>query len=298
MRKALLIAILVTLTIGSIFAATSERYTAYGNIVKSGTYTLTGTIYPANERGKITGDGVPITIAAQNGAYYMSTTVRGLPFKVLMRSYATALLLDDSTLTATPADPDDLDLIYLPTTFNYSRTGKGKLNDVSLTYEINQAEDDCVYWYSGNTLYAIQEKDDDEGYILVVSSLVPSSDPTLFEVPSTYYGQTPSYPTTTTSQPSGYATNVTNPNFTPNYYNDDDDEHFYAFALMMGLTDTAARRFSDMMTAFEQLEWEDLNRYYDPVSQLYYPNGLALSSLGNVPTWTADTITQMMTLFK
>ena len=79
MKKILAIILVALLAASCVFAATSTKFTKYGNIFKSGEYTLRGTTYMVTSSGTKTGTGSPLVVAEHKGSYYMEVTSDGAP---------------------------------------------------------------------------------------------------------------------------------------------------------------------------------------------------------------------------
>ena len=78
----------------------------------------------------------------------------------------------------------------------------------------------------------------------------------------------------------------------------DFDPHYYAFAIMMGLSDAQARDFEQTIEAFNNIDWSALNECYDKDSGRYDLKGKTLANAGQVSVSEAMKIQQMMDKFK
>ncbi len=314
MKKKLLLIVMVILAMGMVFAATSTKFTKYANIFKSGEYTFKCTVYPTNPNGTKTGDSYPMTVAKHAGEYYMSTSAQGMTMKVVIKNDGSVYMINDTDKTVMVVPQGgDTEVFELPTTFIYSKNGNGKLDGKSLYYEVQSDEDDIVYWYNGNNLYAIQKEDDDDGAIMMIESIVQKADASLFEIPSGYeiYDMSSMFSAsyeTTAVDADDYDWEKALSDIDWNEVMDsaewtttedhDDDEHYYAFGVLMGLSDAKAQAFEEMMRALDDIEWENMNRYYDYSNDRYDMKASDLGSVNYISSWTVENIQKMMRLFK
>ena len=186
MKKRIALILLGLILATALFAATSTRFTKYGNIFKSGEFLLKSTTYELDSRGAKVGNPSPVTVAEHAGSYYMEATENGETFKVLIKDGKMNMIsdADKSIMVMSMDDMDDSDTIDMPETVDVLSSGNDKLDGKTYYYEKAKAPDGTVstYWYNGNDLYAIQSVDS----IMYINSLTQKPDASLFEVPSGY----------------------------------------------------------------------------------------------------------------
>ena len=291
MKKRIALILLGLILATALFAATSTRFTKYGNIFKSGEFLLKSTMYELDDRGSKVGNPSPVTVAEHAGSYYMEATENGETFKVLIKDGKMNMISDaeKSIMVMSMDGMDDSDTIDMPETVDVLSSGNDKLDGKTYYYEKAKAPDGTVstYWYNGNDLYAIQSVDS----IMYINSLTQKPDASLFEVPSGYevmdmsalfsmFGDmgTDDYSSSSgddydweaalagvdwsallgdsSSWDSDYSSD-------DSWWDDDEDDtpNYYSLGRYLGLNDSQAEEFSTAMYAIAYMNWGTLNTY-------------------------------------
>ena len=187
MKKALLTIFIVLICAAVAFAATSTKFEKYGKIFKTGVFTINGTNCQINASGNREGDSVPVTIAMKNGEYVMESTVDGYKAGVLFKNDGNLYMYDGKEKMAMIMPLGSESMLQFPPVFVYTKSGNGKFDGKNLYYEtLIEGDKQTIYWYSGNDIYAIQEKSPEENYAIFVSSITDKADASLFEIPAGY----------------------------------------------------------------------------------------------------------------
>lgn len=187
MKKALLFIVVVLFCATFVFAATSTKFTKYGNIFKTGDFTIKGINCTINEAGNREGDSLPVTIALKNGEYLMESIVDGNKAGVLFKNDGKLYMYDEKEKMAMIMPIGSETMMQFPPVFVYTKNGNGKFDGKNLYYEtLIEGDKQTIYWYSGNDIYAIQEKGPEENYAIFISSITPKADPSLFVLPKDY----------------------------------------------------------------------------------------------------------------
>ena len=299
MKKRIALILLGLILATALFAATSTRFTKYGNIFKSGEFLLKSTTYELDSRGAKVGNPSPVTVAEHAGSYYMEATENGETFKVLIKDGKMNMIsdADKSIMVMSMDDMDDSDTIDMPETVDVLSSGNDKLDGKTYYYEKAKAPDGTVstYWYNGNDLYAIQSVDS----IMYINSLTQKPDASLFEVPSGYevmdmsalfsmFGDmgTDDYSSSSGDDYDWEAAlagidwsallgdssswdnwdDYSGDSWTYDSSNDygwdyDSSPNYYCLGRYLGLTDSQADEFSTAMYAIQYLDWGTLDTY-------------------------------------
>ena len=187
MKKTLLLIIVVLICASFVFAATSTKFTKYGNIFKTGDFTIKGINSPINAQGNREGDSLPVTIALKNGEYLMESIVDGYKAGVLFKNDGKLYMFDEKEKMAMIMPISSETMLQFPPVFVYTKNGNGKFDGKNLYYEaLIEGDKQTIYWYSGNDIYAIQEKGPEENYAIFISSITPKADSSLFAIPQGY----------------------------------------------------------------------------------------------------------------
>ena len=316
MKKALLLVVAVLLVAGSLFAATSTKFSSYGSIFKKGEFTLTGKVYEINASGNRVGNGSPITVAMHAGEYYMEASEGGQTAKMILKQDGKLYIIDDGEkmIMILPGDDSDSDLIQMPSTYDFTTSGNGKFDGKSLSYEtVKEDGTDTIYWYNGSSLYAIQTKDYSSNSAIIIDSITQSASASLFTIPTgsqtmdmsdlgswgDSWGSSDynwdSYDSTDWSELENLDWSSLFGDLDWSY---DPDPHYYAFAIMMGLNNTQARSFADAMSALSEIEWDMLNDYYDSDADRYNLNGTPLTDAAYISNSTVTQINNLLKKFK
>jgi hypothetical protein len=299
MKKRIALILLGLILATALFAATSTRFTKYGNIFKSGEFLLKSTTYELDSRGAKVGNPSPVTVAEHAGSYYMEATENGETFKVLIKDGKMNMIsdADKSIMVMSMDDMDDSDTIDMPETVDVLSSGNDKLDGKTYYYEKAKAPDGTVstYWYNGNDLYAIQSVDS----IMYINSLTQKPDASLFEVPSGYevmdmsslFSMFGDMGTDDYSSSSGddydweaalagidwsallgdssswdnwddYSGDSWTYDSSSDYgWDYDSSPNYYCLGRYLGLTDSQADEFSTAMYAIQYLDWGTLDTY-------------------------------------
>ena len=299
MKKRIALVVLGLLLVAAVFAATSTKFTKYGNIFKSGEYTLKATVYEVDSKGNKTGTGYPLVVAEHAGDYYMEATDAGEAIKVIITGGKMNMISDSekSIMVMALDGMDDSDTVNFPDTLNVTSSGNGKLDNKSLYYEKAPDADGIVstYWYNGNDLYAIQTDDS----IMYINSIAQKADSSLFVIPTGYevmdmsdmfsmfgdmdYSTDYSYgddydweaalagidweallgDSSSWDNWDDYSGDDWSYDSSYDWYDDDYDysPNYYCLGRYLGLTDSQAEEFSTAMTAIEYMNWGTVNTY-------------------------------------
>ena len=311
MKKALLLIVLVVLCAGMVFAAPSTRFTKYGNIFISGDFTIKGTVSEMDSSGNRTGQTSPVTIALHAGEYYMQSSDEGVSVRVILKSDGKMYMIEDTSKTMMVLPADGAELMKFPPMLDYNRSGFAKFDGRALYYETVKEDDkETTYWFNGYDLYAIQENSDSQNTAVFITSITQKADASLFVLPVGY--ETMDLTSLADSLGSAFeSTDVVEENSDGDWLSSledvdwenlfgsfDFDPHYYAFAIMMGLSDAQARDFEQTIEAFNNIDWSALNECYDKDSGRYDLKGKTLANAGQVSVSEAMKIQQMMDKFK
>ena len=284
MKKILAIILVALLAASCVFAATSTKFTKYGNIFKSGEYTLRGTTYMVTSSGTKTGTGSPLVVAEHKGSYYMEVTSDGESVRILIMDNVYYLISDTEKMIISMAyEPEDEeDLMKYPVSYDVQSSGNAKLDGKTCYYEKTKESDGSIstYWYDGNNLYAIQSSD----AIVYITSVEQKADTSLFTLPTGYdvmdltdlsglfgdWDDTDDY-SDWYSGGSGWdnwdsysGDGWTYDSSDSDYWWDDDTDYspnYYSLGRYLGLTDSQAEEFSTAMYAIRYMDWGTLNSY-------------------------------------
>lgn len=324
MKKALTLILIALLCIASVAAATSTKFNKYASTFKSGEYTVKGSFYELNSSGNKTGGASPITIAMHAGQYYMEIITNGESAKMILKDGKLYIIADSEKMVMIlPGDDEEADsLVKIPTTFDYSKSGNGRLDGKSLYYEtLNDSNtSESTYWYNGNDLYAIQIKDDVSDSAIFIDSITQKVDSSLFVIPTSYetmdlsemaswfgdYGSSSSDYGSDEDWAAALAGIDWDSLFSDSDrssdsdwdWDYDDEPHYYAFGILMGLSNAQASAFEDMMYAFSTIEWDELNNYYDSDSNKYDLKGTSLTDAAYIGSYDLDYIRKLINKFK
>ena len=299
MKKLIALVLLGLLLVAAVFAATSTKFTKYGNIFRSREYTLNATAYELDSKGNKTGTGSPLIVAEHAGDYYMEATEAGQTIKVIITGGKMNMISDaEKSIMVMPLDGmDDSDTINMPDTIEVTSSGNGKLDGKTYYYEKATDPDGTVstYWYNGNDLYAIQS----EGTIMYINSIVQKVDSSLFVIPSGYeimdmsdlFSMFGDMGTDDYSSSSGddydweaalagidwsallgdtsswdnwddYSGDSWTYDSSSDYgWDYDSSPNYYCLGRYLGLTDSQADEFSTAMYAIQYLDWGTLDTY-------------------------------------
>ena len=290
MKKRIALVILGLLLATVVFAATSTRFSKYGNIFRSGEYTLNATIYELDSKGAKTGTGSPLIVAEHAGDYYMEATEGGERMRVILTGGKMNMISDSekSIMVMSLDSMDESDTINMPDMIDVLSSGNDKLDGKSYYYEKSKDDDGIIttYWYNGNDLYAIQS----ESSIMYINSITQKADPKLFELPSGYevmdlsdlmsmfggmdYSSDYNYDDADYDWEAALAgidwealfgdSSSWDSGDDWSYDWDDDTDYsanYYCLGRYLGLTDSQAEEFSTAMYAIEYMNWGTLNNY-------------------------------------
>ena len=314
MKKAFALLVIGLVLITAVCAATSTKYTKYGNIFKSGEFTLKGTSYSLGSNGTKTGTGSPLTVSMHAGQYYMDATTNGESMRVLIQNGVCNIISDsEKSIMTMPTDETD-DMINFPAAYDVFSSGRANLDGKTYNFEKAKEDDGALttYWYNGNDLFAIQSADT----IVYVDSISQKADASLFVLPSGYqvmdlsslfgdwgadsysgydYGSY-DYDASDYDWSSTMSDIDWDGLFSGWYF--DDEPHYYAFGILMGLNSTQAKSFEDYMTTFSEISWSSLNDYYDSATDKYDLKGQRLSGILAVDNDTMKKIQNLVDRFK
>ncbi len=329
MKKTLFLIIIALLVVGTLFAATSTKFNKYANIFKSGEYTVKGSMYTLTSSGTKTGSPAPVTIAMHAGQYYMDVAADGENVKMILKDGKLYVIADSEKMVMVlPGDDEEADsMLKIPATFDYSKSGNGRIDGKSLYYEtLNDSNTtEQTYWYNGSDLYAIQMKDGESDSAIFIDSITQSVDSSLFNIPSNYevmdlsemaswfsgLDTSSSYDASSSSDSDWMAalegidwnTMFSDSDWSSNSdgwdsWDYDDEPHYYAFGILMGLSNAQASAFEDMMYSFSTIEWDELNNYYDSDSNKYDLKGTSLTDAAYIGSYDLDYIKKLINKFK
>lgn len=322
MKRTLAIILVAILAAFCVFAATSTKFTKYGNIFKSGEYTLKGTSYMVTESGNKTGTGNPVVVAEHAGDYYLETSDSNETIRILIQKDAYYMISDsDKTIISmTYEEGDDEDLVKFPVTYEVQSSGNAKLDGKSYYYEKTKETDGTIstYWYNGSTLYAIQNAES----IIYITSVEQKVDASLFTLPTGYdvmdltdlfgslfsmdssddysdwYSSGSGWDNWDSYTGDGWTYDSSSSNWWDDYDWDYDDEpHYYDFGKLMGLNDKQASEFNKAMLAMEEISWGTLNEYYTD-NYTYDLKGQKLGDVLYMNDETLALIQKLVNMFK
>ncbi len=320
MKKTLAIILTALLVASCVFAATSTKFTKYGNIFKSGEYTLKGTSYGFDSKGNKTGTGSPIVVAEHAGSYYVEAYSEGESFKVLMQDGKYYMISDaDKLVMIMPYEEgDEAEYMSFPASYDVQSSGNAKLDGKNYYYEKTKETDGTIstYWYNGSDLYAIQTAES----IVYITSVTTNADASLFKLPTNYevmdmsdlaslFGDFSSddwYSDDSSSSwdnwdsytGDGWTYDSSSSNWWDDYDWDYDDEpHYYDFGKLMGLNDKQASEFNKAMLAMEEISWGTLNEYYTD-NYTYDLKGQKLGDVLYMNDETLAMIQKLVNMFK
>ena len=282
MKRTLTIIMVALLVASCAFAATSTRFTKYGNIFKSHEYSLKGTSYELGSNGSKTGTGSPVYVSEHAGSYYLEVSAEGESMRILIMDGKYYLISDNekSIITMAYEEGDDEDLMTFPSSYEVLSSGNGKLDGKSYYYETSKDTDGTIstYWYNGNDLYAIQSVDS----ITYIESVSQKPDTSKFSVPkdyevldltdlaslfgdmgsddySSWYSDDSSWDNWDSYTGDGWTYDSSD----YSWWDDDTDysPNYYALGQYFGLTEAQAEEFSEAMYAVQYMDWGTLNEY-------------------------------------
>lgn len=278
MKRTLTLIMVALLVASCAFAATSTKFTKYGNIFKSHEYSLKGTSYELGSNGSKTGTGSPVYVSEHAGSYYLEVSAEGESMRILIMDGKYYLISDNekSIITMAYEEGDDEDLMTFPSSYEVLSSGNGKLDGKSYYYETSKDTDGTIstYWYNGNDLYAIQSVDS----ITYIESVSQKPDTSKFSVPKDYevldltdlaslFGDMGS-----DDYSSWYSDDSSWDNWdswdsyesSDAWWWEDEDDYtpnYYSLGRYLGLTDSQADEFSTAMFAIQYIDWATLNSY-------------------------------------
>ncbi len=311
MKKALLLIVLVVLCAGMVFAAPSTRFTKYGNIFKTGEFTVKASACEMDDSGNRVGQASPVTIAMRAGEYYMESADEGVSVRIILKSDGKLYMIEDNSKSMMILPAEGENLMKFPASIDYTKSGFAKFDGRALYYETVKEDDkETTYWFNGYDLYAIQEKSEFMNSSVFITSVTQKADASLFVLPVGY--ETMDLTSLADSLGSAFeSTDVVEENSDGDWLSSledvdwenlfgsfDFDPHYYAFAIMMGLSDAQARDFEQSMEALDNIDWSSLNVYYDKDTGRYDLKGESLANAGEISFAEAQKIQQMMDKFK
>ena len=322
MKKTLAIILVAVLVASCAFAATSTKFTKYGNIFKSHEYTLKGTSYEMGSNGSKTGTGSPVYVSEHAGSYYMEVSAEGESMRILIMDGKYYLISDsDKSVISMAYEEGDDDIMTFPSSYEVLGSGNGKLDGKSYYYENAKDADGIIstYWYNGNDLFAIQSVDS----IIYIESVSQKADASKFAVPqgydvidmsdlaslfsglgdddySNWYSDSSSssWDNWDSYTGDGWTYDSSSSNWWDDYDWDYDDEpHYYDFGILMGLNDKQASEFNKAMLAMEEISWGTLNEYYTD-NYTYDLKGQKLGDVLYMNDETLAMIQKLVNMFK
>lgn len=311
MKKTLLLIVLVVLCAGMVFAAPSTRFTKYGNIFKTGEFTVKASACEMDDSGNRVGQTSPVTIAMRAGEYYMESADEGVSVRIILKSDGKLYMIEDNSKSMMILPAEGEDLMKFPASIDYTKSGFAKFDGRALYYETVKEDDkETTYWFNGYDLYAIQEKSEFMNSSVFITSVTQKADASLFVLPVGY--ETMDLSTLADSLSSAFETteipeespagdwlsSLEDIDWETFFAEYDSEPHYYAFAVMMGLSDSQARNFEQTIEAFNNIDWSALNECYDKDSGRYDLKGKTLANAGQVSVSEAMKIQQMMDKFK
>ena len=320
MKKTFALIIIGLVLVMAVCAATSTKFTKYGNIFKSGEYVLKGTSYSMSASGTKTGTGSPLLVAEHAGQYYMEATEGGESMRALIQDGKIYFISDAEKSIMTMTSDGNDDVTEFPTSYEVQSSGKANLDGKSYNYEKAKETDGTLttYWYNGNDLYAIQSS----GTIIYIDSISQKPDASLFKLPTGYTTMDlSSLFSDWGSSDDSWGDWGSSDDYSSGDYSYSDDDwsaalagidwenlfgdwdfdygpHYYAFGILMGLNSTQAKAFDDAMSAFNDVSWDTLNDYYDSSSDKYDLKGQRLSGILQIDNDTMKMIQNLTDRFK
>ena len=318
MKRTTAILVFCLVLVTALCAATTNRYTKYGNIFKSGEYTIRATAYDLDAKGSRTGSGSPLTVAEHAGWYLIETEENGQTMRVVVRDGKVYMIGDtEKSIIVMPFEGmDDLDVIDMARSIDTTASGNGKLDGKSCYYEKAYDPDGLpvTYWYNGNDLYAIQS----ETTVIYITSVTQKADASLFDIPADYQVYDMSDLSSLFDNDSWDSTWDIDYDYSDwNYDNDDydwsalfgdldwsgdwglyDAPHYYALGILLGLDSRQARDFEDSMTALSGLDWDSLNDYYDAENDRYDLGGRKLNDVLYMESADIERVKKMVERFR
>lgn len=317
MKKTLTLILTALLVASCVFAATSTKFTKYGNIFKSGEFTLKGTSYGFDSKGNKTGVGAPLVVAEHAGSYYMETSSEGESFKILIKDNTYYLISDaeKSIISMPNEEGDDSELMSFPASYEIQSSGNSKLDGKSYYYESTKEADGTVstYWYNGNTLYAIQNAET----IVYITSVEQKVDASLFTLPTGYEvmdltallgglmsGDYSDWYSDDSSSSWDNWDSYTGDGWTYDssddydWYDDglDYSPNYYALGQYFGLTAAQAEEFSEAMYAIQYMDWGTLNEYVS--NGKFDFKGKSIEQITDLASYELTAIKKLMQGFK
>ena len=319
MKKAISILVFCLVLVAALCAVTTNRYTKYGNIFKTGEYTLKATAYDLDAKGNRTGSGSPMTIAGHAGWYFIEAEDGGQTMRVVVRDGKVYMISDSekSIMVMTFEGMDDLDVVEMPHSIDTTSSGTGKLDGKSYYYEKATDTDGLpvTYWFSGNELYAIQS----ESTVIYITSITQKADASLFDIPTGYQVYDMSDLSSLFSDSSWDSSWDSDYDWDWDFSGDSEDfdwssifgdldwsgdwglydiPHYYALGILLGLNSKQARDFEDSMTALSGFDWDSLNDYYDAENDRYNLGGMKLDDIVYMDKADIELVKKMVERFK
>ena len=314
MKKTLAIILTAILVASCVFAATSTKFTKYGNIFKSGEYTLKGTNYGLDSKGNKTGTGSPLVVAEHAGAYYVEAYSEGESFKVLMQDGKYYMISDaDKLIMTLPYEEgDEEEYMTFASSYEVQSSGNTKLDGKNYYYEKAKETDGTIttYWYNGNDLYAIQTAET----ITYITSITNKADTSLFKLPSNYdvmdltdltnlFGDWDTddwYSDSSSSWDNwdSYDWGDWSYDSSDSWWDDDTDysPNYYALGQYFGLTAAQAEEFSEAMYAIQYMDWGTLNSYVS--NGKFDFKGKSIEQITDLASYELTAIKKLMQGFK
>ena len=314
MKKTLAIILTALLVASCVFAATSTKFTKYGNIFKSGEYTLKGTNYGLDSKGNKTGTGSPLVVAEHAGSYYVEAYSEGESFKVLMQDDKYYMISDaDKLVMIMPYEEgDEAEYMSFPASYDVQSSGNAKLDGKNYYYEKAKETDGTIttYWYNGNDLYAIQTAET----ITYITSITNKADTSLFKLPSNYdvmdladltnlFGDWDTddwYSDSSSSWDNwdSYDWGDWSYDSSDSWWDDDTDysPNYYALGQYFGLTTAQAEEFSEAMYAIQYMDWGTLNSYVS--NGKFDFKGKSIEQITDLASYELTAIKKLMQGFK
>lgn len=310
MKRTITLIVFCLVLVTALCAATTNRYTKYGNIFRTGEYTLKATAYDIDARGNRTGSGSPMTIAGHAGWYFIEAEEDGQAMRVVVRDGKVYMISDSerSLMVMTFEGMDDLDVVELPYSIDTTSSGTGKLDGKSYYYEKADDPDGLpvTYWYNSNELYAIQS----EGTIIYITSVTQKADASLFDIPTDYQVYDMSDLSSLFNEStwdsdydySDYEDSDWSSLFGDMDWSGDwglyDTPHYYALGILLGLNSKQARDFEDSVNALSGFDWDSLNDYYDAENDRYNLNGRKLNDIVYMDNADIEHVKKMVERFR
>ena len=316
MKKTLAIILTALLVASCVFAATSTKFTKYGNIFKSGEYTLKGTSYGFDSKGNKTGTGSPIVVAEHAGSYYVEAYSEGESFKVLMQDGKYYMISDaDKLVMILPYEEgDEAEYMSFPASYDVQSSGNAKLDGKNYYYEKTKETDGTIstYWYNGSDLYAIQTAES----IVYITSVTTKADASLFKLPTNYevmdlsdlsslfgdFSADDWYSDDSSSSWDNWDSYTgdgwTYDSSSSNWWDDDTDysPNYYALGQYFGLTAAQAEEFSEAMYAIQYMDWGTLNTYVS--NGKFDFKGKSIEQITDLASYELTAIKKLMQGFK